>query len=101
MSALFPQLVFFTLPLIALLGHLLDLRRKHGDHVNQRHVITVLAPSALLLIFTVYLGVKEFPSAYGTTALVLGPLRTGNIVLLVSVFGFVFLGVFIWVVILD
>ncbi|XP_005089199.1 transmembrane protein 62 [Aplysia californica] len=77
------QLLSFSLPLVTLLGHLLDTRRKHGNRVTARHVFTIFLPFILLLFLTLYIGFKEFPSAYGMYALLFGPLRTGNIFLLV------------------
>jgi hypothetical protein len=40
----------------------------------------------LLLIFNGYLAIQEFPSAYGTKAMILGPVRTGSIFLALAVY---------------
>lgn len=42
----------------------------------------VILPAIFLFVFTVYLVLTEFPRAYGQTALLLGPLRTGSVLLL-------------------
>uniref|UniRef100_A0A2C9M5R7 Uncharacterized protein n=1 Tax=Biomphalaria glabrata TaxID=6526 RepID=A0A2C9M5R7_BIOGL len=78
------QFFTFSLPLTLILGVLLDSRRKNGNRKGFAMYPWVLIPSVLLLAYTVYLAFSEFPSAYGLEAFIFGPLRTGNIFLLIG-----------------
>ncbi|CAL1536281.1 unnamed protein product [Lymnaea stagnalis] len=76
------QFITFTVPLTVLLGHLLDMRRMNGSRSSVFKHPTVLLPSLVLFAFTAHLALTEFPNAYGVEALIYGPLRTGNVILL-------------------
>ncbi|XP_059158619.1 transmembrane protein 62-like isoform X2 [Physella acuta] len=76
------QFLSFNLPLTLILGHQLDLQRKHGKRLTILKHMSILAPAVVLLVITTKLALTEFPSAYGVEALLYGPLRTGNVLLL-------------------
>ncbi|GFN82924.1 transmembrane protein 62 [Plakobranchus ocellatus] len=76
------QVMVFTVPVTLILGHILEKRRKFcNKFVIIRH-IPFAAFTSLLFLFTAYLAFGEFRWAYGHLALPLGPLRTGNLILL-------------------
>lgn len=75
------QFITFTVPLTLLMGHLLDLRRKNGTRSSVFKHPTILLPTLALFAFTAHLALTEFPNAYGVEALIYGPLRTGNVIL--------------------
>ncbi|KAH9502794.1 Transmembrane protein 62 [Bulinus truncatus] len=78
------QFVTFSLPLTIIMGVLLDNRRKYAAKTGVLKYPLVLIPTVLFFIFTVRLAISEFPSAYGIEAFFFGPLRTGNIFLLLA-----------------
>ncbi|RUS89519.1 hypothetical protein EGW08_002707 [Elysia chlorotica] len=75
------QFLTFSVPLTLLVGHILDQRRRQGSLYLQKNVLFVLF-TLLMFTFVVYLACGEFVRAYGKIAFLLGPLRTGNVVLL-------------------
>jgi hypothetical protein len=81
------QLITFNLPLTMCLGY--NLHYLQGGHKRKsfchraRHIYF---PFLSLLVFQTYIALSEFPAAYGTRALVLGPVRTGSVILAVVLF---------------
>ncbi|XP_060555631.1 transmembrane protein 62-like isoform X2 [Ruditapes philippinarum] len=81
------QLITFNIPLTMCLGY--NLHYLQGGHKRKsfchraRHIYF---PFLSLLVFQTYIALSEFPAAYGTRALVLGPVRTGSVILAVVLF---------------
>ncbi|KAK7103093.1 hypothetical protein V1264_018058 [Littorina saxatilis] len=86
------QVLTFNVPLTLILGTTLDLRRQE---VVSRHVPSgwrrttrwrlLLAdlPFCLLVVFQTYVALTEFPTNYGTTAMVVSPVRGGSVLVAV------------------
>ena len=45
---------------------------------NVRHIYI---PLVALVVFQTYIALSEFPAAYGTKAFVIGPVRTGSVIM--------------------
>ncbi|KAK3783446.1 hypothetical protein RRG08_033703 [Elysia crispata] len=76
------QFLSFSFPLTLVVGHVLDQRRRHGSVPTVRKNILFVLFTLLLFAFVVFLACGEFVRAYGKMAFLLGPVRTGNMVLL-------------------
>ncbi|ESO87688.1 hypothetical protein LOTGIDRAFT_127392, partial [Lottia gigantea] len=72
------QIITFNIPLLLITSHILDIRSKLRSRTITQSYLKI--PFIILLIFQSLLTFKEFPSAYGTKALVIGPVRTGSII---------------------
>ena len=46
----------------------------------------VYLPLLILVGFTSYIALNEFPAAYGTKAFIIGPVRTGSVILSLYLF---------------
>lgn len=78
------HIVTFNIPLLLITGYIIhynrEMSRKH--HIPRFHKLRhVYIPFVSLVLFNSYVAVQEFPAAYGSKALVLGPVRTGSVVL--------------------
>ncbi|KAK6182281.1 hypothetical protein SNE40_009998 [Patella caerulea] len=74
------QLMTFNIPLMLITSHILDIRsRQRSKNIIQSNTHLII-PFIILLLFQSYLAYREFPTAYGTKALVMGPVRTGSII---------------------
>ena len=88
----FFQILTFNTPLTLILGATLDLRRQQvsSTHVpaglqrmaKWRMVMSDL-PFSLLLLFQTYIALTEFPTNYGTTAMIANPVRGGSVLVAV------------------
>lgn len=75
-------MVSYNIPLLFHLGYILDYPQSFSESNQLRlsHRIRHLyIPMIVLLIFQCYVTVIEFPQAYGTKAMILGPVRSGSI----------------------
>lgn len=81
------QVMTFNIPLTFCLGYQLQYRRsaymKSSLCHRARHIYF---PFCALVVFQTYIAMSEFPAAYGTRALVLGPVRTGSVILAVILY---------------
>lgn len=76
------QMVSYNIPLLFHLGYILDYPQSFSESNQLRlsHRIRHLyIPMIVLLIFQCYVTLIEFPQAYGTKAMILGPVRSGSI----------------------
>lgn len=76
------QMVSYNIPLLFHLGYILDYPQSFSESNRLRlsHRIRHLyIPMIVLLIFQCYVTLIEFPQAYGTKAMILGPVRSGSI----------------------
>jgi len=83
------QIMTFNIPLLLIAGYIIHYTREmsHKHHIPKFHKLRhVYIPFISLLIFNGYLAIQEFPSAYGTKAMILGPVRTGSIFLALVVY---------------
>ena len=83
------QIMTFNIPLLLITGYIIHYTREmsHKHHIPKFHKLRhVYIPFISLLIFNGYLAIQEFPSAYGTKAMILGPVRTGSIFLALAVY---------------
>ena len=94
----FSQVLTFNVPLTLILGKSLESRRKevyasYSAKCSKRpsgwQVISSNLPFSLLLVFQVFLTLTEFPRNYGTTALILSPVRGGSVILAIVLLFFV------------
>ncbi|KAL4239047.1 Transmembrane protein 62 [Mactra antiquata] len=75
------QVITFNIPLTMLLGYHLNYKQLGYSRKTLCHTVRhIYFPFLALILFQTYIASSEFPSAYGTRALVLGPLRTGSII---------------------
>lgn len=75
-------MVSYNIPLLFHLGYILDYPQSFSESNRLRlsHRIRHLyIPMIVLLIFQCYVTLIEFPQAYGTKAIILGPVRSGSI----------------------
>lgn len=73
-------MVSYNIPLLFHLGYILDYPQSFSESNRLSHRIRHLyIPMIVLLIFQCYVTLIEFPQAYGTKAIILGPVRSGSI----------------------
>ncbi|GFS22928.1 transmembrane protein 62 [Elysia marginata] len=72
----------FTIPLTLIVGHILDQRRNNSSKFPLRQHILFVMFTLVFYYFLIFLASGEFVRAYGKMAFLVGPLRTGNLVLL-------------------
>ncbi|XP_076463493.1 transmembrane protein 62-like [Babylonia areolata] len=86
------QILTFNFPLTMILGNTLDLRRQQVSSDNipvgsqgmtKWRVVLSDLPFSLLLLFQTFMALTEFPRNYGTTAMVISPVRGGSVVVAV------------------
>ncbi|KAL8611132.1 hypothetical protein ACOMHN_064422 [Nucella lapillus] len=86
------QVVTFNLPLTVILGNTLDLRRQQVSSTNipaglqgisRWRLLLSDLPFSLLLLFQTFIALTEFPRNYGTTAMVISPVRGGSVLVAV------------------
>ncbi|KAK7474693.1 hypothetical protein BaRGS_00034058 [Batillaria attramentaria] len=86
------QVLTFNVPLTLIVGLVLDLRREEFNsrfdasglvRLPRRRLLVAELPFSLLLVFQTYIAVKEFPTSYGTTALIVSPVRVGSLLVAV------------------
>ena len=79
----------YNIPLLLITGYIIhytrEVSRKH--HISKFHKLRhVYIPFTSLVILNGYIAVQEFPAAYGTKAMILGPVRTGSVFIAFLVF---------------
>lgn len=86
------QVLSFNAPLTLFLGKALDARRQqmtieYSSTCSHRpkgwQTIVSNLPFSLLLVFQIYIALTEFPRNYGTSALLISPVRGGSVILAV------------------
>lgn len=82
------QMVTFNIPLLLFLGNTIQALRddRQGKRSRQNTLCCIYMPLSALFILSCYLAMREFPAAYGSSAMIMGPVRTGSIVLLLLLF---------------
>ncbi|KAK7474694.1 hypothetical protein BaRGS_00034059 [Batillaria attramentaria] len=86
------QVLTFNVPLTLIVGLVLDLRSEEFDsrfkasglaRLPCRRLLVGELPFALLFVYQTYVAVTEFPTSYGTTALIVSPVRVGSLIVAV------------------
>ncbi|WAR18419.1 TMM62-like protein [Mya arenaria] len=81
------QLLTFNFPLTIFWGHYLHIQkypfRQHSLFFKIRNVFI---PYCAIVLFQTFIALSEFPSAYGMTAFLLGPVRSGSVIIAVVLF---------------
>ncbi|KAL3874475.1 hypothetical protein ACJMK2_037484 [Sinanodonta woodiana] len=81
------QLLAFNIPLLMFLGYFLHYKRASVTASSLFHqIIHIYLPLIALVTVSIYMALNEFPKAYGTRALILGPVRTGSVILALVLF---------------
>lgn len=79
------QIITFHIPLLMYLGYMMlfirDDKNRNEKFQFLRRLWHLYIPFGALLIFQTFITLIEFPAAYGTKAMVLGPVRTGSVFL--------------------
>lgn len=86
------QVLTFNVPLTLIVGVVLGLKFEEFNtrfaasglqQLPRSRFLVADLPFSLLLVFQTFVAVKEFPTNYGTTALVVSPVRMGSLVVAV------------------
>lgn len=81
------QVITFNIPLTLCLGYYLQYSQYGHKRKSLCHIVRhIYFPFIALVCFQTYIALSEFPAAYGTRALVLGPVRTGSVLLAIILF---------------
>ncbi|XP_041352830.1 transmembrane protein 62-like [Gigantopelta aegis] len=86
------QMITFNIPLLLFVSNTVDLLYIASGNLKEikarqigrwQKFLQLDVPFLTMLVFQAYITLTEFPRAYGTKALVLGPVRTGSLILAV------------------
>ncbi|XP_069117424.1 transmembrane protein 62-like isoform X1 [Argopecten irradians] len=82
------QIVVFNVPILLFLGYMIQFLReeRQGQRTGSDKLCRIYVPLSALLVLSCYIAMVEFPIAYGSTAMIMGPVRTGSIILMIVLF---------------
>ncbi|XP_033734375.1 transmembrane protein 62-like [Pecten maximus] len=82
------QIVVFNVPILLFLGYMIQFLREEsqGRRTGKDKLCRIYVPVSALLVLSCYIAMVEFPIAYGSSAMIMGPVRTGSIILMVILF---------------
>ncbi|XP_063418697.1 transmembrane protein 62-like [Mytilus trossulus] len=78
------HIVLFNIPLLLMTGYIIHYTRQMSQkhHIPRFHKLKhIYIPFLSLVIVNTLIAITEFPAAYGSKAMILGPVRTGSIFL--------------------
>ncbi|XP_060073255.1 transmembrane protein 62-like [Ylistrum balloti] len=78
------QIVVFNIPLLLFLGYLIQFlqEERQGRRSGKNKLCCICVPLTVMLLLSIYMALVEFPVAYGSSAMIMGPVRTGSIILM-------------------
>ena len=79
-STLF-QMITFNIPITMFFGYYIHIQRNAAKESTFYRVRNMIVPWCAITFLQLYVTFVELPSAYGVTALLLGPVRSGSVVL--------------------
>ncbi|OWF41194.1 Transmembrane protein 62 [Mizuhopecten yessoensis] len=79
------QIVAFNVPMLLFLGYMIQFLQEEsqGRRSSKDRLCCIYVPLSAVLVLSCYIAMVEFPIAYGSSAMIMGPVRTGAILLLI------------------